>query len=76
MLKHLFSKGSGEQACHQILTLPSLAEFSCMMPFPIQVITRCDHAAYMRSDDSSPAQHICKQRKHMLMMISLPSTPN
>lgn len=55
MLKHLFSKGSGEQACHQILTLPSLAEFSCMMPFPIQVITRCDHAAYIRSDDSSPA---------------------
>lgn len=55
MLKHLFSKGSGEQACRLILTLPSFAEFSCMMPFPIQVITRCDHALYMRSDDSSPA---------------------
>lgn len=55
MLKHLFSKGSGEQACHLILTLPSFAEFSCMMLFPIQVITSCDHALYTRSDDSSPA---------------------
>lgn len=26
-----------------------------MMPFPIQVATRCDHALCMRSDDSSPA---------------------
>lgn len=55
MLKHLFSKGSDEQACHLILTLPSLAEFSCMMLFPIQVVTRCDHALYMRADDSCPA---------------------
>lgn len=55
MLRHLFSKGSDKKACHLILTLPSPAEFSCLMPLPIQVITRCDHTLYMRSDDSSSA---------------------
>lgn len=73
MLKHLFSKGSGEQACRLILTLPSLAEFSCMMPFAIQVITRCDHALCMRSDDSNPA-HLQAEEAHT--GDALPSTPN
>lgn len=39
-----------------------------MMLSPTQVITKCGHTLYMRSDDSS--QHICMQ-KHILV-ISLP----
>jgi len=68
MLKYLLSKGSGEWACDLILILPPLAEFSRMMLSPTQVITKCGHTLYMRSDDSS--QHICMQ-KHILV-ISLP----